>query len=791
MRYRRWLALPAVLLVLAGGAAASFGPLVRRKVSEKAERLGAHVDIGALSIGWGELHLRDVHVKLDDLPSSSIVVDEIVAQGTALGELTSLTAVGGVASSTLEPDAMFTALRALSERLRSRGSGSSGERKIRLAAEGWSVSWKNSSFKITGSGVGLVKEPEGWILSAEQGQAVRGDEQLEATGTTLRLQRIDERWTLGAFESASLSAIVRLSEQESSPSKESEPAVKATPEPEKPVEAKKKKTKKQAIAASAKEASALSAPALAMPTHPALAERVREVKDKAHRAATLVSTVLEPGASLQIGALKAEVHRGNDVVHVGPASLRLESQADRLTIHLLPSSRAADASPLRLEAEVPFDASRSIDARLTGGPVTLAMLGMHDQEMGLLDVAKTTIEASGRLVLSGDGGRVEGDLRGQLKGLSLENARLSNEPVRGLDLAFSVAGAAALDGSQLSLDRGELELGTVHAELSGLYERQDDGYTLRAKYAVPLAGCQSVIDSVPAGLLPKLRGVKMTGTFALNGKVNFESKAPQQSQIELNLMNECRVASAPPDIHVGRLRQPFRRMVYDQEGRRVEIESGPGTPGWVSLAGITPYMEAAVLTTEDGGFRRHKGFDLEAIRNSIRENLKAGRFVRGASTISMQTAKNIYLERDKTLSRKLQEAFLTAYLEQELSKEQILELYLNSIEFGPMIYGIHDAAEHYFKAAPSELSLGQALYLASILPNPKRQYFDKDGNVSASHMRYLQRLMRGMAKRHLIRDDELQEGLTESVQFGVPKPPKLIPDGDVFETGYDEEGGAP
>ena len=137
-------------------------------------------------------------------------------------------------------------------------------------------------------------------------------------------------------------------------------------------------------------------------------------------------------------------------------------------------------------------------------------------------------------------------------------------------------------------------------------------------------------------------------------------------------------------------------------------------------------MPVAVLTTEDGAFPlRHHGFDHEAIRNSIRENLRRKKFVRGASTISMQLAKNLYLDRGKNLSRKLQEAVLTMYLEQELTKDQILELYLNVVEFGPTVYGIGPAARFYFAGGSARdlFKLGQALYVASIMPNPKVQHF--------------------------------------------------------------------
>ncbi len=193
------------------------------------------------------------------------------------------------------------------------------------------------------------------------------------------------------------------------------------------------------------------------------------------------------------------------------------------------------------------------------------------------------------------------------------------------------------------------------------------------------------------------------------------------------------------------------------------------------MGAISPYMEAAVRTCEDGRFRTHRGFDYEAIRNSIRENLKAGRFLRGASTVSMQTVKNVWLDRDKTLGRKISEAVLTVYLEQELSKDEILELYLNDIEFGPMIYGIGPAAQHYFHTSPGALSLSQALYLGSILPSPKKAHFGEGGRLTPGRAKLLWTLMKVMEKRHLIDSQELALGLTEIPVFGQPAPHRTGP----------------
>jgi membrane peptidoglycan carboxypeptidase len=207
--------------------------------------------------------------------------------------------------------------------------------------------------------------------------------------------------------------------------------------------------------------------------------------------------------------------------------------------------------------------------------------------------------------------------------------------------------------------------------------------------------------------------------------------------------------------------------VKDATGRIVSIETGPGSAGWTPLPAISPHMETAVLVCEDGRFFRHKGFDREAIENSIKENLKAGRFVRGASTISMQLAKNLYLSFDKTLSRKLQEAVLTTVLEQELSKQEMMELYLNVIEYGPGIYGIEAAAKHYFDTIPAQLSLGQALYLGSILPNPAQFHFDDKGNMGTGWRNYLGKLMRIALKIGRISEPELDMALAEEIRFGV------------------------
>ncbi|MDQ3754644.1 MAG: transglycosylase domain-containing protein [Acidobacteriota bacterium] len=160
---------------------------------------------------------------------------------------------------------------------------------------------------------------------------------------------------------------------------------------------------------------------------------------------------------------------------------------------------------------------------------------------------------------------------------------------------------------------------------------------------------------------------------------------------------------------------------------------------WIPLERISPNLQRAVIAGEDSNFLAHKGFDYEAIqkawegaqREAEKEAKAAGEqdesswipqmpnFKRGASTISQQLAKNLYLSSERSLVRKAREAAITYFLERNLSKRRILELYLNVIEWGDGIYGAEAAARHYFKKPAADLTPNEAAFLAAIIPNPR------------------------------------------------------------------------
>lgn len=167
---------------------------------------------------------------------------------------------------------------------------------------------------------------------------------------------------------------------------------------------------------------------------------------------------------------------------------------------------------------------------------------------------------------------------------------------------------------------------------------------------------------------------------------------------------------------------------------------------WTPLGRIAKDAVNAVIVSEDGTFWSHEGFDWFEFRESLERNVKEGRAARGASTITQQLVKNLYLSPSKNPLRKLKEWVLTWYMEQKLGKSRILELYLNVIEWGNGIYGIESASQTYFGKSASMLTREEAARLAAVIPNPRRYRVDKE-------TRYLehrsQLIMNRMAARGL------------------------------------------
>src|SRR3990167_7196733 len=202
--------------------------------------------------------------------------------------------------------------------------------------------------------------------------------------------------------------------------------------------------------------------------------------------------------------------------------------------------------------------------------------------------------------------------------------------------------------------------------------------------------------------------------------------------------------------------------ITDAAGKPQEWIVGTKNRAWVPLSQISLYLITAVVASEDDAFFQHKGFDIDELQDAIKTDIEKKRFARGASTITMQLARNLYLTKEKTLTRKLKEAYLTYRIEQTLSKNRILELYLNIAEWGPGIYGIGQASKYYFGKSPAELYLNEASLLAVILPNPR--YFNPYVKMARVEKRQNYLLTR-MLTEHDIDDTEYELAISTPVEL--------------------------
>jgi monofunctional biosynthetic peptidoglycan transglycosylase len=187
---------------------------------------------------------------------------------------------------------------------------------------------------------------------------------------------------------------------------------------------------------------------------------------------------------------------------------------------------------------------------------------------------------------------------------------------------------------------------------------------------------------------------------------------------------------------------------------------------WVPLSRLPRYLTDAIIVAEDGTFYEHDGFDWFEVRESLEKNIKERRASRGGSTITQQLAKNLYLSTSKDPLRKAREMVITMLLEQNLSKQRILELYVNLIEWGDGTFGVDAAARRYFGRPAPALSLEQSLRLAAVIPSPLRHRPDVDSRYVLRRSDIIRRRMQGRRFVPFPADVEAEERLVDE---GAPQ----------------------
>lgn len=180
---------------------------------------------------------------------------------------------------------------------------------------------------------------------------------------------------------------------------------------------------------------------------------------------------------------------------------------------------------------------------------------------------------------------------------------------------------------------------------------------------------------------------------------------------------------------------------------------------WVSIDHMNRELIYAIVMSEDSTFFEHEGVNFDAMIGAALNNLRKKKYESGASTISQQVTKNIFLTQDKSLVRKLKEVIVTRRVETRFTKNEILELYLNLAEFGPDVYGIQAAASHYFKKKPSEINAAEGAFLALMLPSPRKFHYSvfENQNITLSKKKKLRRILGDMLSQELISPKQYRE----------------------------------
>jgi hypothetical protein len=402
-----------------------------------------------------------------------------------------------------------------------------------------------------------------------------------------------------------------------------------------------------------------------------------------HAAESLAGLLLAPARRLP----RLEVR---DLLIAAPASEDTPFGGGRLaglSLDQVPGGvRLSASGTLALEHEVRFEVRLSYgnDDRLTGG----AWLGFGDSASGA--------DASLRI-------RVDGALRQDRH-----------------------AGVLRL------ADSTRISFGSLPVVLGGTLERR--GPRLSFHLAADGITGERIAASVPREMLGPLTGLAVHGSFDYRLALDLDLARPDSVRFEADVVPHGLVLDpARTTLDLFRLELPFLAAIHLPHGRVVQREMSMLNPFYRPLDQLDSNLVHAVLTNEDGGFFRHRGFNPDAIKLAIACNVKAGAWRRGAGTITMQLVRNLWLGHERTLSRKGQEVVLAWVLEHltGISKRRLLELYLNLIEWGPDVQGAAEATRYYFDEDPARVTVDEALFLATVVPAPTkwRHRFAPDGTL--------------------------------------------------------------
>ena len=335
---------------------------------------------------------------------------------------------------------------------------------------------------------------------------------------------------------------------------------------------------------------------------------------------------------------------------------------------------------------------------------------------------------------------------------------------------------AALSPEIINLDKGKfdyrIQVGERFLELDSattiqfnrlqfhpyLKAAKEDRWHITLSVDKPYFPADELFSSLPKGLFYNLEGLKTKGDLAYHFLLDVDFNRLDSLKFESELSEKDFRITGFGNTNLGKMNSEFTYTAYEQGMPVRTFAVGPSYADFTPLDSISPLLQMAVMQSEDGAFFYHQGFLIDAMREALIHDLKVKRFARGGSTITMQLVKNVFLNRNKNIARKLEEALIVWLIETErlTSKHRMYEVYLNIAEWGPLIYGAKEASQYYFNKQPSQLTASEAVFLASIIPKPKhfRSSFTSDMKLRDNLSGYYNLLSRRLKAKGLIAETD-------------------------------------
>lgn len=343
-------------------------------------------------------------------------------------------------------------------------------------------------------------------------------------------------------------------------------------------------------------------------------------------------------------------------------------------------------------------------------------------------------EAHGKFsLLKSDKKHTTCTLSGNLKKLQCQHHYLADVPVRidavGGELQLNINAKSIIIDSTSTISLNDAKLHPY------LCFSNDKSKHIIFKINEKDRDAEPLFASLPSDLFQIIPNLKVTGKMDFNCLLDCDFGQLDSLKFDFNLINRQRSLRIVEGLgEITRFNDQFEYTFYDHGEPIRTLWIGPNNPYFCASYEIPELLKQAILASEDGAFFVHNGFCKSAMQQAIIDDIKAGKMRRGGSTITMQLIKNLFLSRKKVLTRKFEEMLLVWMIEDQhlISKDRMFEIYVNIIEWAPGVIGIGEASEFYFHKRPSQLTMPECIYLASLIRAPKHyaSTLNPDGTIT-------------------------------------------------------------